>query len=488
MITTDLKYELVQYTRGVGLEISEAMEVPLFDHWISTSLVKGFKSLDLFADRSLDFIVGIGNTRDYPRHKLPEAMRKWWKKLKIGGSLVFINDVREIAEQEILAGMKGVGSWDLAVRSSHFDDEDQLLSMVFVKTEMPGQTFSCDKPIPDNAVVVIRYGAIGDCFVASSFLEGLKEQGHYVIFNTQQKGRDILKGNPHIDEFLMQDKDQMPNEEITEYWSFLKNKYGRIINLSETMEGAICAVPWRPDFTWAPQVRQQFRSANYYDFAHAMADVPLPPKPAFYPTKKEARWAGKQRDKIGRDKFILMWVLSGSAVHKRCPQTDFVLGYPGNPGLLQQHENLHIIFVGDMTCKILEQAWVGHPQVTCTSGDWSIRETLTMLDEVDCVVGPETGVVNVAGMKGVPTVIFLSHTSEDTVARYWDDRIALEPEGCDCFPCYKLHKYNDSCNLIETEEYGEVAACVAGVTVEAVQGALNHYINIANAERLAEAL
>jgi ADP-heptose:LPS heptosyltransferase len=493
MITSDLKYELVPYTTGVGLEMSVGQQVPMFDHWISTSLTGSLTDLDVFADRSLDFIVGLGSARNYQRDKLPEAVRTWWKKIKFGGSLVWINDVREIPEQEILGIMAKMGSWDLAVKSLHGDDEDHLLSLVFVKKEKPGQTFSCDDELPDKAVCVIRYGAIGDCIVASSILPGLKRQGHHVVFNTQPTGYHVLKGNPHIDEFLMQDKNQIPNAELPEYWLYLKRKYGRVINLSETMEGAICSVQHRPDFTWPDEVRRQYRAANYYDFVHTMAGVPLPPEPSFHPTTREIKRAGKRRDKIGRDKTVMVWVLAGSSVHKRCPQMGEVLGYYSQdgrwtPGLLDLLPDLHIVFAGDETCRLLEVDYDNHPQVTCTSGKWGLRDTLTFIAEADIVIGPETGMVNAAGMMGVPTILFLSHTSEDTVAKHWDEYIALEPEGVECFPCYRLHQNIDSCNLIDDPRYGEVAECVGGVTVEQVNNAIGHYYHITRAERLAEAL
>jgi ADP-heptose:LPS heptosyltransferase len=168
-----------------------------------------------------------------------------------------------------------------------------------------------------------------------------------------------------------------------------------------------------------------------------------------------------------------------------------VLGYytedgRWTPGLLDRHPDMHVVFVGDETCKLLEIDYEKHPQVTGTSGQWGLRDTLAFLREADCVIGPETGMVNAAGIMGVPTVIFLSHTSEDTVARYWDEYTVLEPEGCECFPCYRLHQTKDSCNLIETPEYGEIAECVYRISAKSAQAAISHYYHIATAERLAE--
>jgi hypothetical protein len=253
---SDLKYELVPYTRGVGIELSEGKKVPLFDHMISTSLTKEMKSLDVFTDRSLDFICGIDAALNYPRKSLPKTVQAWWEKLKFGGHLIWVGDVREVTREEIIGCMKGCGSWDLAVNEVYEDDADSLYSLVFVKTEQAGQTYSHKEPVPENSVVVVRYGAIGDCIIASSILPGLKRQGLHVVFNTQPTGHEILRGNPNIDEFLLQDKDHLANEELPEYWAFLKRKYGRLINLSETMEGAICSVRWRPDFTWPDEVRR----------------------------------------------------------------------------------------------------------------------------------------------------------------------------------------------------------------------------------------
>jgi hypothetical protein len=56
-------------------------------------------------------------------------------------------------------------------------------------------------------------------------------------------------------------------------------------------------------------------NGNYLEFAHDMADVPVPPRQRFYPTQDERAWAARTRKAIGGDKFIL-YSLSGSAVHK----------------------------------------------------------------------------------------------------------------------------------------------------------------------------
>jgi len=463
-----IKFELVPYTTGVGLDLSVGTKSKLFRHWISKAETRGldYEKLTEFRDGSLHFVFSSGVLERVTEQEKVSLLKLWWSKLEWGGNLCVL---LETDDGKLEDRMGAVGFWDLKVKT----EVGGLHLFVFHKIRDRASRRSYLAPVPQNATVVVRYGAIGDCWIMSSVLPGLKDAGRYVIANVQETGLELLRGNPHIDAFLVQDRDQLENDELTPWWEFLTERFGQVVNLCETMEGAVCTLPGRSDHAWPNHVRQKYLGArNYYEFAHDMAGVPLPPRPGFYPTAEERARAAKRRRDIGQDKFILLWVLAGSAVHKRLFQTDFVLGIPGSPGLLDRYPELHVIFVGDESCKILEAGWEGHPKVTRASGEWSVRETLAMLDQVDCVVGPETGIVNAAGISDVPTVVALSHTSEHTLCAHWKNYTALTPENVPCFPCYRLHYGNGPfCDMQDG-----AAACVRALSHEVFQEAIASYI------------
>jgi ADP-heptose:LPS heptosyltransferase len=464
----DMKWEMVPYVRGVGVAFDDDMTNPLFSHFISSTQQRtrriDWKNPVQF--QNLDYVFSASVAARLWPEKTPGLFRTWMKLLKPGGHLIFTMDEGTIPASRMVEYMRSsVNNWSLDVWKTYQDEDSELYLQIYKNTTSGGQVINTEDKIHPNSALVIRYGAIGDCIIASSILPGLKDQGYHVVFNTQETGHSILSNNPHIDEFLLQDKEQIPNEELPGWWMFLKDRYKRVINLSGTMEQAICTMPGTPDFTWPRAVREKYRGANYYEFLHDMAEVPMPVRSEFFPTREETKIAERKLRKIGEEKFVIMWVLSGSAVHKRVPQVPEVMDY------ILKDPNVHVIFVGDEFCKVLEESWSNHQQVTCTSGEWSIRETLTMTQHVDLVIGPETGVVQLAGIQGTPTVVLLSHTSEDTLCRYWKDYMALVAEGCECHPCYRQHYTRDYCDV---DDEVPAARCIreipAGRIIHAIDG------------------
>ena len=72
---------------------------------------------------------------------------------------------------------------------------------------------------PDT-VCVVRYGAIGDMIMMSSILPELKKKYKRVCVNTTPKGFQVVRNDPNIDEFLMQESKQIPVFELDSYWVF----------------------------------------------------------------------------------------------------------------------------------------------------------------------------------------------------------------------------------------------------------------------------
>ena len=75
-----------------------------------------------------------------------------------------------------------------------------------------------------DKALVIRYGAIGDHIMMTPVYRELKQLGYYVIANVSERGIDVLKNNPHIDEFISHKRNSVPNEELDAYWDKLVQK------------------------------------------------------------------------------------------------------------------------------------------------------------------------------------------------------------------------------------------------------------------------
>lgn len=293
--------------------------------------------------------------------------------------------------------------------------------------------------LPDKdpkACCVVRYGAFGDMIQAASTFPLLKAQGWRVVVNTTPRGFSVIKNDPHVDDFIVQERDQVPNAALDEYWVRLSERFGKFVNLSESVEVALLSMAGSKSWSWPKEFRDKVLGVDYIDGQHAIAGVEGPQCPKFYPTKEERRAAIDYKRKIGGP--VVLWALSGSAVHKAYPFTDNVVA------ALMLETKAKVVFAGDEYCKILEGGWIKEPRVKCKSGKWSIRETLAFAQVADVVVGPETGVLNAVSAEPMPKVLLLSHSSKKNLGEKW--ATCLEPEGCECYPCHKLHYGWDTCN------------------------------------------
>jgi ADP-heptose:LPS heptosyltransferase len=149
----------------------------------------------------------------------------------------------------------------------------------------------------------------------------------------------------------------------------------------------------------------------------------------------EERYA-KQFRKKNKGKFIIMWVLAGSAFHKVYPYAEYVA-----KNIMERHKDVMIVTVGDEMSQLLE--WE-HPRTKNMAAKWSIRKTMLMTKHVDLVIGPETGVLNAASCFDTPKIVFLSHSSEENLTKYWTNTQVLKP-NVECHPCHRLIFTLDAC-------------------------------------------
>jgi ADP-heptose:LPS heptosyltransferase len=280
----------------------------------------------------------------------------------------------------------------------------------------------------------LRYGGFGDMIQVSSILPHLSNQGYHITVFTTPRGHEILETDPHIDEFILQDTDQVPNEELVPYWDCWSKKYDKWINLSESVEGTFLALPGRTFYMWPTNARHKLLNVNYLEFTHILAGVPSVFQPKFYPTDKEIKKACTRYAKYKRNASkIILWVLDGSSVHKHWPWMDNAFAR-----ILTQYPDAKIVTVGNELSSLLEAGWENEPRIITKSGKWGIRDTLSFALECDMVIGPETGVMNAVAMADMPKIMFLSHSSPENISKHWVNCHALTPESCRCWPCHKM--------------------------------------------------
>jgi ADP-heptose:LPS heptosyltransferase len=294
---------------------------------------------------------------------------------------------------------------------------------------------------------------------ASSVFAGLKKQGFHVTVFTAAPGCMVIENDPNIDNMVVFDKDQVPNANLTDFWRWHKRKFTRWVNLSESAEGTLLAMPGRTLHFWPTKVRHLMMNFNYVELQHALADVPHELNVKFFATDEEKAWAAKERKKIGGSRVIL-WSLAGSAVHKTWAGLDSVLA-----SFMIHYPDFRVVLTGGPECAILETGWENEERIVKTSGKWSIRQTLAFMQLADLVIGPETGVMNAACCEPMPKLVFLSHSSRENLTRDWVNTYPLYPVKTPCYPCHMLHFNWDHCTQ---DKASGTAQCQADISVEHV--------------------
>lgn len=462
-----IRYDIVPYTRGRGLDLGCNMwkayphfigvdNIDIKDPTLAPHDVYGYRlsqdvradatDLSMFVSGSMDFVFSshlLEHIEDTEK-----TLREWWRVIKVGGYLVLYlphsdfypkmgepgsnpEHVHDFYPKDIVEAMKRVGGWDLVVNETRSGDDEYSFYQVFRKTADKAHTFSHANKKPPKTMCIVRFGAFGDMIMVSNILPGLKRAGWHITIMTTPRGELVLRNDPHVDDFILCDTNQVLNEELPAFWSVWEKKFDRWLNLSESVEGTFLSMPGRAQSFWPASLRREFLSWDYLEFHHKLANTKFEPAARFYPTKKEKAKAEKRRARIGGK--VIVWCVDGSSVQKMWPHMDSAIAR-----ILISTNDWKVVTVGDRVSSMLESGWEKEPRVVKKCGKWSIRETLAFAQTADIVVGPETGVMNSVAFLPIGKIIFMSHSSPENLVTHWVNTHALEPEGTPCWPCHKM--------------------------------------------------
>jgi hypothetical protein len=290
--SSKIRWELVPYMRGKCLDIGAGpyKVFPTFSsvdnghHW-------GNQWTDIRVDDAIDLSqLGSGSwdlaysshlLEHFAYEKVPQVLKEWMRVVKQGGYLIlylpdedqypkvgdkFANaDHRwNVSYDRLIAAMEKLEcGWDLIDYQVRSETDEYSLFFVF-KKEGKGHRFSWKNPKPAKSAAVIRYGAQGDNIQASSLLPWLKENGYHVTFYCQSgPGHDVIKHDPNIDRFVVQEKDAVPPVVLKEFLEYTAKKYDKFINLNESVETTLLAAPGRTPWYWPNEARALHMDRNY---------------------------------------------------------------------------------------------------------------------------------------------------------------------------------------------------------------------------------
>lgn len=516
---------IVPYTRGRGIDVGSGPH-RLFDHWTTVDSGKDFggrRVADMhmdggcplpLADHSLDFVFSshfLEHVVDFER-----ALASWWRFIKPGGHLVLYlphadlyprrgqpganpDHKHDFLPEHIIDAMETITDGhdvygaDLIENETRADGDEYSFFQVYRKHSVPGVSLReriwQRNPGGKKRALVARFGAFGDQLMASSILPHLQDQGYHVTYACTPRGEEVLRHDPHIDEFMLQDPDQMPAHALVHHIRRLgAERFDKVINLTGSLEQLNLLHPNDVGYWHDHETRVRLYDTNYLENTHRIAGVPVKePRQKFY--LSQAEWNVTRAFRADHP-FAILISLSGSSVHKTYPHFGAVVR------VLLRDTNATIVLTGDKDCQLLEQAIcqqafdddtlgdkpqaelqlmvtnrIGKPRLLLRSGDWSIREAMAHATVCDLVVGPETGLMHaVAFEEKVGKVVLMSHSSVNNLTRDWPNTTSLRPERTPCYPCHRLHYGFENCH--RDEDTG-AALCAANIHPKRVLEALH---------------
>ena len=427
--------------------------------------------LSVVANDSLDFVLLGRRFVEGPR-RAEDYLREATAKLKRGGHLIVnypLSNKASFTTNKIKDTLSKASSWKVKDRWDKDDWVIEIYRKISGSKSMVEMTRS-RKP----RACICRYGALGDAIILTPLVRELAQTGYEVTLNITPYAAPIFENNPYVHNIIHQEREIIPNSELGPYWDTWKADYDRYINLSESLEGRLLKVEGRRDYFTTAEWRRGICNKNYYDWTLELGGFPevRGTRGELFFTAKEER---DVKEVLGnsKSKFRVVWALNGSSYHKV-----YGLFKPVVSDWLDRHPDARVFTVGD---QVAQQFEFDHPQVTRLAGQLPLRMSLGLTKWADLVVGPETMITNSAGCFDTPKIVFLSHSSEENLTKYWTNCQALKPnlEIAPCYPCHQLHYNLNSCpiaSIIDSNgnEITKGPRCAMGaISGEALTDAMN---------------
>ncbi|TRZ49816.1 MAG: methyltransferase domain-containing protein [Dehalococcoidia bacterium] len=471
------RYRIASMCRGYGLDLSAADEKIIKSAiGIGPKNSKAELAIDLSANNALGIFADCAFDYVYDAHQLGNftatdaVIAEWWRVIKPGGFLILYEQDKDYyphvgtsgASPQRRRDLYWEDVWDVLnnfgnaekVSASRHNESNEFSWQLIVRKEFasitdPIESLSPDPhtgqiclprtKVTDKEALVIRCGALGDTIWVTPVFRKLKEECYHTVMCCTDYNAQVLKCNPNIDEYIIHhEATDIPYRELPNYWQDLAEGFEKVINLTQSIEGVLVKCEGSDEYTWPKEKRHAECNVNYVDRTMEIAGYPgmKGEKCELFFSDIEEELAKMYRH-AREDKFIVLWGMSGSGFYKTYPWAEYV----ATEFALAHKDDVHIITVGDESCKILE--WQN--QVTANKcGVFTVRQSFIMTKYADLVVGPDTGILNAAGCYDTPKILLLSAASEENICKYWENVTPLSSGECECQPCHKLI-YSNSC-------------------------------------------
>ena len=293
-----------------------------------------------------------------------------------------------------------------------------------------------------DKLLLIRYGAYGDCIFMSSVLPYLFDR-YEVHFETNLKGASLFRGDPRFASISLYEPFKIPEEKrmetVLKHWEDYKEQYKgwRILNFFQALEGTGIVHENHPDARLPQYERKKKFEINFYDQHFKMAEIEMPkdfvPPHSIYFQPEETAVLDKWRKK-NDGYFVMMVAMAGSTMQKVFPTWLETFC----KSLIDELPKLKIYLLGDSDC--LNEDWEYERTVGVVPRKGRkmpmFKQVLGMTKYANYVFGPETGLLVGAGMWGTPKTALMTGASLEQFAKYTLNDHS-EQSNAPCSPCYR---------------------------------------------------
>lgn len=319
-------------------------------------------------------------------------------------------------------------------------------------------------------IVVVRFGAYGDLLFISPIINELAK-GFDIQLITNRRGYEVYLEDPRVKGFHLLEPLALPKEtclkETQDFVLSVLDKFpkAKCLDCTGTIEGSLLFIPGTKEFKLPVKARRLLinNRSYFHSVLPRLGNMGISFEAlcmkSYNVTSSEdyqiSTWAAKHRTD-----FKVFIAVSGSCLHKH---------YDKMPDLVMKihakypEARIHLVG-GKLEAEI---SWVKKlskfDRIINVCGTYHIRQVWALSLASDFTVGPETALLVLAGMYGVPKVTLLSHSSPAQFTSVQQNDMSLQAE-CDCSPCHKLVKNIEDCdNVIRG-----IPACVSAFNLETI--------------------
>lgn len=333
-----------------------------------------------------------------------------------------------------------------------------------------------------NRILIVNVNWLGDTLFATPFIRAIKEnfpQAHIAVF-THPRCKEILDGNPNIDEIIMYDEkgehrhlwakfsiiSKLKSEKFDAAFILRKSLSRTMILFLSNITERIGYSSKRAGFLLTKKIplpkKDLHRVEHFLDIARAIGIEPKSLNYDFFISEEDIKKADEILNENGiglQGKYIALHA-GGNWMPKRWPFENFAK----LADEICHRLKYKVVFTGTEKDLILVKNICGlmkvKPIVLC--GKINLKVLGAVFERSACMISNDSGPLHIAYSLKVPVIGLFGPTSPEITGPYGGNvkKLIWKDTGCKV-PCYKLDCHDNKCMKVITVE--EVFEAVKGM-------------------------